>query len=143
MPKELFNKEEIAITQLDTACKLFLEGHFISAASLGGCAESLTEGLVRKRNIDPTKWKTGFIKSLCEKRKKQTPPNQAILKEVNRVRNLLKHHDNDDPIKISFNAKLSAFLIISETIENILTLGYEQSELMNEFIKHTKNYDGV
>lgn len=143
MPKTLYNKENLALEQLDNACKLFLTGQYVSAISLGGCSESLTEGLIKDRDEKPFSiWHINFVRFRRNRMGKTTPSNAEILKELNWVKNTLKHHDHGDAINVVFNAKLSAFLVLKRAVENVLRLGLIPTQHILKFETDTKQYGG-
>jgi predicted Mrr-cat superfamily restriction endonuclease len=71
-----------------------------------------------------------------------TPSDAEILREVNWVKNTLKHHDHCDAMNVNFNAKLSAFLVLKRAIENVRRLGLVPTQSIHEFEMETKQYGG-
>lgn len=141
MPKATYNKKQLALEQLNCACELYLEGEYVSAISLGGCSEGLAEQIISANCEKPgSDWTTRFIRFLREHSGKYSPSNEEILREVNWVKNCLKHHKKNDPIDIDFDAKLSSILVIKRAIENIQRLGLELTPKVIEFNKATALY---
>lgn len=141
MPKTAHNKKQLALEQLNYACKLFLQGEHISAISLGGCSESLAEEIIKAKDEKPgSDWIIRFIRFLRERSGKASPSDRDIMREVNWVKNCLKHHKKSDPLDIDFDAKLSSFLVIKRAIENIRLLGFEPTPEIIEFERTTKQY---
>ena len=84
MPKTNYNKEDLALEQLDNACKLFLAAQYVSAISLGGCSENLTEGLIKGRDEKPFSiWHKHFVRFRSNQMGENTPSDAEIFRELN------------------------------------------------------------
>ena len=114
-------KTDIAVKQLETAIKLFLERKdYICAITLAGASEEILGKLVER--VD----KKSAIKSLIESLKTIYSINisdkELISKHLNFARNTLKHANVTDEDKVELDAQTEAISLILRAIDNLIRL---------------------
>lgn len=135
------SKIDIARIQIEGACEHHLSGDFILSLTLSGSADSLTCELNEAKGSKF--WQKLSIR--CTRRVKElyghgTLSTQNILKERNRARNLIKHHNAGDPEEIEIDLEFESILTIRHAIENYEDLSEYPTKIMEVFREPTKNY---
>ena len=114
-------KTDIAVKQLETAIKLFLERKdYICAITLAGASEEILGKLVERVGKKPA------IKSSIESLKTIYSINisdkELISKHLNFARNTLKHANVTDEDKVELDAQTEAISLILRAIDNLIRL---------------------
>lgn len=127
----LLTKADIALTQLEDAIDLFIQGNRISAVTLAGAADGIFSGLLKQQgqtstaedawgHIERVREITGL--SYARDRTKRDAFN-----EWNDARNRLKHHDNRDEDHLIINVFDEAYFAIERACVGAEKLGIKVS----------------
>ena len=137
MEKELLcrkvSKVDVAMIQLDAAIRANMQNRDIEAITLAGAAEEIFGAMCRRRGLQ------NAVKKIAEI--EITSWNSDDVKNriscLNKVRNNLKHADNEADDEFEFT-ELDPIIMIVRAIENARILEIEFSQEMELFCIHHK-----
>ena len=135
MPQASYDKRCIALTQLETALRLFEEGqNLFSVITLAGAAEELLGKLLSE---------TAAEQSLDSLKKAAVEMYRALFNEeagakqfadrANRAKNELKHHDKGQPHAVTLDLREEAVDILDRAITNYWRLEQSLTPPMTRF----------
>ena len=130
-----YNKFDIAVGQLETAIRLFLQDgcDMFSAITLAGSAGEVLHGLVVKARRKP------FVDEVVQMNASPTPSRSQVIKHINATLfiNEMKHYDDRNEEVIEFDAEECAMGAILKAIADYKTLTHTESAAMKAFIAWT------
>jgi hypothetical protein len=137
LPHQAYDKKSIALSQLETALRLFEEGQdFFSVITLAGAADEIFGQLVTigggESSLASLK-KAGA--AIYEYLFGEPGDERAIAYRANRARNALKHHDSGSSPTITFDARQEAIDMLTRAIDNYWTLEESLTPAMEQFEK--------
>lgn len=131
----LLHKAEIARRQIETASELFFSGgDFLAVVTLAGAAEEILGKLIKRKG------ETAMIDRLVELDRKLTGGRSfdTVNKEVNGVRNALKHANDPNEDELEVEAS-SAIAMLSRAVVNyVLFTGGNATPNMVRVYEHLK-----
>ena len=135
MTVRAYYRTELALSQLETALRLFAEGkEFASVITLAGAADEVFGKFLaatgRENSLESLKRSVGEIHMKLYG--EATPPKQ-IADRANRARNSLKHWDNGDPEIIKLDLRVEACDLLYRAIDNYWALETKLSPAMEAF----------
>lgn len=119
MYKIVVGKVDLAIKQLETAIRLFLEEDYICAITLAGAAEEILGKLVKRTGHDAAHAK--LTNRLISEYQLPISPKELNDKYLNYARNTLKHLD-DVKDTVELEPQTEAISMIVRSIINLLIL---------------------
>ena len=126
----IFSKKDAARIQLEKAIELFLNYHdLLNSLTLAGAAEEIL-GVLTKRETGSQP----MSESLLEKLKEWNPdiPSEQLKKEINCVRNALKHANDKAETHVFVSEETVAVMIMRACL-NFLTLERKYTDSMRRF----------
>jgi hypothetical protein len=92
---EKMEKRDIAIKQIRAAAKLYNQGEYICSITLSGAAEEILGRIAKKRTTtNQLENEILFVRDIYEYLSGQSPNDTALIRQINRVKNELKHNDS-------------------------------------------------
>ncbi|HHC7404660.1 TPA: hypothetical protein ACN30A_003312 [Vibrio parahaemolyticus] len=138
--KEKIEKKTILLNQINKACSLYLKKEYICALTLGGSAESMSEGLLSAEGSESySDLFVKFKRTLTEWLGNESPKKNVIIKGKNWSRNVIKHHDKGDDATIEIDLKFESFIVLKSCLENYQKLGFGLTPVMRQFNKETRD----
>jgi hypothetical protein len=133
------NKIDIARRQLEMAMQIHMSnGDLICAITLAGAAEEIFRKLVGKSGGQST---VDFMKKLHDLAGKPKKINELI-NAVNKVKNSLKHADNDAHEEIEFDEIAESRVLIIDALVNYMKLDIANAfPLMESFFPYISDTD--
>lgn len=126
--ERIFNKVDVAKTQLDAAIQAYAKGEEIVAVTLAGAAEEIFGVMCRRKNIQSSVEKIAELSPLSIVSDK---PNVRIA-YLNSVRNCLKHA-KEPKEDVFVMTDLDSFVMIVRALGNSKILGISDSDNMRRF----------
>lgn len=137
MPKEIHNKVDLAVKQLETSLSLFLEGtNYASALTLAGAAEEILGMAVKIKGIENSLQESYRIYN--DPDLKWLSPSRTwsefTTQGKNKVRNAVKHLSGANDLTFEGDiAADEALWMLVRAIDNYERLGFGPTELMHKF----------
>ncbi|MFQ5433073.1 MAG: hypothetical protein ACE5EN_11285 [Nitrospinota bacterium] len=124
MPTQTFDRECIALTQLETALRLFFESEdYFSVITLAGAADEIFGKMLSARGIENSLESTkNAVAAIHLKLYGEDLAEKDIIERANRAKNALKHFDKNNTPTITFNAKEEAIDMLNRAIDNYWSL---------------------
>jgi len=90
-------KKDIALQQLIDSAKLYQQGRYCSALTLAGAAEEILGKIAKKRTgKNELKYDIEYTKSIYQYFNIPIPPDNELIKQINKTKNEVKHNDEGD-----------------------------------------------
>lgn len=142
-----YDKVVIAVTQLETALRLYDEGaDLFSVITLAGAAEEILGKLVAAGGGEPTiKGIAKAASAISKEWFNEIVTERAILDRANRARNSLKHVGDDAEPAVTFDAREEAHDMLTRAIDNHWQLKHSLTPVMKSFTivrRDTNSDDG-
>ena len=134
-----YYRTDLALSQLETALRLFFEGiDYASVVTLAGAADEIFGNLLksegRESSLESLK---KSVAAISEKLYGEPTPPSHIADRANRAKNSLKHWDPGDPHIIKFDLPQEARDMLYRAIDNYWTLEQKLSPAMERFQRET------
>lgn len=130
-----YNKFDIAVGQLETAIRLFLQDgcDMFSAITLAGSAGEVLHGFVVRAGKKP------FVDDVVQMAPGATPSRSAVMTHINATLfiNEMKHFDDRNDEIVKFDAEECALGAILKALADYKTLTGEESQAMKAFLAWT------
>ena len=132
---QTFDKKCVALTQLETAIRLYFEGEdYFSAITLAGAAEEILGKLVTEKGLDNSLESLKVAAVKIHKRlfgSETTPKNIADV--ANRARNAMKHLNATVGSTLTFDPKENAEDMLNRAVDNYWLLEEWLTPAMERF----------
>ncbi|EHR6179797.1 hypothetical protein KUK79_004505 [Vibrio parahaemolyticus] len=129
-----YNKVDLAIEQLETGIKLFLNKEsYISALTLAGAAEEILGQAVKRKGQENALQEQYRLRT---QEKWVTSPgswSDFTTKNKNKVRNYAKHLHEKDSLEFVADVEDEALWMIVRATENYVRLNLEYTDVMHDF----------
>lgn len=134
-----YYRADLALSQLETALRLFFEGvDYASVVTLAGAADEVFGNLLKAEGRESSL--ESLKKSVAAIHEKlygePIPPSQAA-DRANRAKNSLKHWDPGDPHIVKFDLPQEARDMLHRAIDNYWTLEQKLWPAMERFQRET------
>jgi hypothetical protein len=135
MSFETYEKKIVALTQLETALRLYLEGiDYFSVITLAGAAEEIFGRLLDEHNIENS---LGDLKKsvalVGEQIFNEQISEKSIVKRANFPRNSMKHIGSGEDTKVSLDVVWEAKYMLDRAIDNYFRLEEDMTPAMCAF----------
>ena len=135
MPLERHDRRALALTQLETALRLYFEGtDYYSAITLSGAADEVFGQLLKVRGQEPRLESIKKSVAAIFERLEGRPMDPArVAERANHARNALKHWNEGQPLVVEFDAVEEAKDMLERAISNYWALETKLSPAMTRF----------
>lgn len=139
MPVRAHYRTDLALSQLETALRLFFEGRdYASVVTLAGAADEIFGQLLtadgRESSIESLK---KAVVAIQEKLFGESISPSVAADRANRAKNSLKHWSRGDPHIVKFDLSEEARDMLNRAIDNYWTLEQKLSPAMERFQRET------
>lgn len=113
-------KRDIAVRQLRTAAKLYNTGDYICSITLSGAAEEILGKIAKKRtNRNQLENEVHYLRSVYEYFSgSNIPSDKELIRNINKVKNELKHNDNGENEWVNADFENEAVLLFVKAVKN-------------------------
>jgi hypothetical protein len=135
VPLERHDRRAMALTQLETALRLYFEGSdYYSTITLSGAADEIFGQLLRAQGQEPRleSIKTSVAAIFKQLRGRPLDPAR-VAERANFARNALKHWNEGQPLLVEFDAIEEAKDMLERAISNYWALEEKLSPAMTRF----------
>ena len=135
MPIRAYYRTDLALSQLETALRLYFEGSdFASVVTLAGTADEIFGNLLKSEGRESSleSLKTA-VAAIHQALYGETIPPSLAADRANRARNSLKHWNSGDPHILKFDLPQEARDMLFRAIDNYWTLEQKLSPAMERF----------
>jgi hypothetical protein len=135
MAVRAYYRDELALTQLETALRLFFEGNdFASVITLAGAADEILGKLLvsdgRENSLEVLK---KSVAAIYQKLDGGTIDASEIADRANRTKNSLKHWDKGQPLVVKVDLAQEASDMLFRAIDNYWALKETLTPAMERF----------
>lgn len=112
-------KKDIALRHLRAAAKLYNSGDYVSSLTLAGAAEEILGKIAKKRaRKSELESELVFQRSIYSFIGKAIPDDKTLLREINRVKNELKHNDDGENKWVEADFEYEVCIIFVRALKN-------------------------
>ena len=112
-------KQDIALTQLKSAVKMYRIGDYISCLTLSAAAEEiLGKMMLKNKGSNWLKGEVSYLGSIYEYFGKSIPSEKVLIKKINKIKNSLKHNDSGENEIIEADFEDEAVLFFVKAVKN-------------------------
>ena len=134
MPIERHDRKHMALSQLETALRLYLERDYYAAITLSGAADEVFGQLLKAQGKEPEiESIKRSVAAIFEHLRGRSLDPQRVAERANHARNALKHWNNGQPLAVEFDALEEARDMIDRAISNYWALESKLSPSMERF----------
>lgn len=112
-------KQDIALTQLKSAVKMYRIGDYVSCLTLSAAAEEiLGKMMLKNKGSNWLKGEASYLGSIYEYFGKSVPSEKVLIKKINQIKNSLKHNDSGENEIIEADFENEAVLFFIKAVKN-------------------------
>lgn len=112
-------KRDIALRQLRAAAKHYNSREFVCAITLAGAAEEILGKIARKsKGNNQLDFELQYLKEVYKYMSVKTPSDKEIRKDINFIKNELKHNESEDNKWIGGNFENEAAVLFIKAVKN-------------------------
>jgi len=132
-------KKDIALIQLETACKLYSKGNFVCAITLAGASEEIFGKIAKERTgINQIEDELNYLKNSYKSSNKEVPNDKELISRINKGKNSLKHNNSGVNKWIDIDFESEAVFLIVKAVKNYFR-SYNKmpdSKIINDIFDH-------
>lgn len=134
MPIEKHDRKIMALSQLETALRLYWEHDYYSAITLSGAADEIFGQLLKAEGKEPEiESIKRAVAAIYERLRGYPLDPRRISERANHARNALKHWNTGQPIIVEFDVVEEARDMLDRAISNYWALDSDLSPAMEKF----------
>jgi len=135
MDLQSFAKIEIAISQINTAIDIYMNGQdLFSVITLAGAGEEILARFIKMANKESSLKKHAVaLLVIHQEINKNLPSLKNVINSLNKAKNSIKHMDDTEDDYVIMDPRFEAEAMLHRAIENYYTLTGQLTEQMESY----------